>query len=161
MLLRPLQTPEQTSSILQQLMKEELVGLRRRGVQTVLPTCSPGPRQTLWSSWARTSSSMHSAAAVAHRGSQTLCAFSRLCPTSGGIVRIPWGIAIFQPSDWRFGSSIILSHHLHLGFRNCVDSLAPQSPVLLYEHGRARQSFSARLCPGNGLALPSGSRTCA
>ena len=125
----------------------------------MFPTCTSRSRQTFRSSRARTGSSMHSAAAVAHRGSQTLFAFSRPCPTSGGVVRVPWGIAIFQPSYWRSIGSIIPSHHRHLCLRNCVDSRAPRSPAPLYEHGRVRQSFSARKASTSSTSITMEKRT--
>ena len=125
----------------------------------MFPTCTSRSRQTFRSSRARTGSSMHSAAAVAHRGSQTLFASSRPCPTSGGVVRVPWGIAIFQPSYWRSIGSIIPSHHRHLCLRNCVDSRAPRSPGPLYEHGRVRQSFSARKASTSSTSITMEKRT--
>ena len=87
---------EQSSSILQQLVKVAVLGLCRRGVQTVFPTCTSRSRQTFRSSRARTRSSMHSAAAVAHRGSQTLFAFSRRAPHLGALFGSPGGLPFFS-----------------------------------------------------------------
>jgi hypothetical protein len=154
----------QITTVLEYLTQQEPLRLCFCGVQAVFPIASAGPCQAFGCAWPRACASMHPTTAVAHCRRQTLLCSPRLGSASRGSIRIPRGIVIFQPARF-LPLTMISAHRHHRRSSNrpeyCSGSLVQRWLAHLGKHEHVRPSFSAHLCPGNGLVLLFGWQKCA